>query len=75
MHSCGPGTKSCNVFFGMLETWADPNIVSVMICIKKSTVMNVQGLFLGINCIRGQQQQQTHFYQKASSHMPLAQVK
>lgn len=71
----GPAQKAVTLFFGMLETWTDPNIVGVMICIKKSTVMNVQSLLLGINCIRRQQQQQTNLYQKASSHMPLAQVK
>lgn len=70
----GLAQKAVTLFFGMLETSADPNIVSVMICIKIFTVMNVQGLFLGINCIRRQQHQQTNFYQKANSHMPLAQV-
>lgn len=68
----GLARKAVTLFFGMLETWADPNIVSV---IKIFTVMNVQGLFLGINCIRREQKQQTNLYQKASSHMPLAQVK
>lgn len=68
----GLAQKAVTLFFGMLETWAGPNIFSV---IKIFTVMNVQGLFLGINCIRRQQKQQTIFYQKASPHMPLAQVK
>lgn len=70
----GLAQKAVTLFFGMLETWADPNIVSVKIYVKKSTVMNVQGLFLGINCIRRRQQQPTNLYQKASSTVPLAQV-
>lgn len=38
--------KVLTLFLGMLETRADPQFISVMICIKKSTVMNVQGYSL-----------------------------